>query len=249
MKESEQIKENLLSWDWDLSWGSFLKPAEHLCLNTLDFSDLKDEEDHTEGDRAVSTAVSCSKNPPAPPPLPPPPLPSTPQPDEMVKSCTLKLHWRELQTVSPLPRMTRFGNQTIWAGLEPVHLDTKQLECLFQSKSTSFKVKVSGKKVRSVNYCMHNSMIISRSCSISALMLSISLAMITLKYSLTSKMWFFCFNPETFLSVCVGDEEKPHHNHHPEQPAASPPPPTRYLQHGHHSVGQRGSPGMETRKV
>lgn len=177
MKESEQIKENLLSWDWDPSWGSFLKPGEHLCLNTLDFSDLKDEEDHTDGDRAVSTAVSCSKNPPAPPPLPPPPLPSTPQSGEMVKSCTMKLHWRELQAVSPLPRMTRFGNQTIWAGLEPVHLDTKQLECLFQSKSTSFKVKVSGKKVRSVNYCMHKAMIISRSCSMSALMLSISLTM------------------------------------------------------------------------
>uniref|UniRef100_H3CPQ1 FH2 domain-containing protein n=1 Tax=Tetraodon nigroviridis TaxID=99883 RepID=H3CPQ1_TETNG len=58
----------------------------------------------------------------------------------------MKLYWRELQAVSPLPRMTRFGNQSIWADLEPVHLDTKQLECLFQSKSTSFNVKVSGKK-------------------------------------------------------------------------------------------------------
>lgn len=177
MKESEQIKENLLTWDWDSPWGSFLKPAEHLCLNTLDFSDLKDEEDHTEDERAISTAVSCLKGPPAPPPLPPPPFPSTPQPGGAVKGCTMKLHWRELQAVSALPRMTRFGNQTIWAGLEPVHLDTKQLESLFQSKITSFNVKVSGKKVRSVSckYCMYKAIIKSRSCSVSALTLSISL--------------------------------------------------------------------------
>uniref|UniRef100_A0A4W6EF18 FH2 domain-containing protein n=1 Tax=Lates calcarifer TaxID=8187 RepID=A0A4W6EF18_LATCA len=30
--------------------------------------------------------------------------------------------------------MTRFGSQTIWAGLEPVHLDTNRLEYLFESK-------------------------------------------------------------------------------------------------------------------
>lgn len=151
MKESEQIKENLLIWEWDQSWATFLKPAECLCLNTLDFSDLKDEEDHTEDERAISTTVSCLKGPPAPPPLPPPLLPLTPQAGGTVKSHTLKLHWRELQTLSPLPRMTRFGNQTIWSGLEPVHLDTKQLECLFKSKSSKFNI-VSGKQVRHVNW-------------------------------------------------------------------------------------------------
>lgn len=175
MKESEQIKENLLTWDWDPAWGSFLKPAEHLCLNTLDFSDLKDEEDHTEDARAISTAVSSLKGPPTPPP--PPPLPLTPEPGGPVKRCTMKLHWRELQAVSPLPRMTRFGNQTIWAGLEPVCLDTKQLESLFQSKSTSFNVKLSGKKVRNINwkYFIYKAMKNSPSCSVSALTLSISL--------------------------------------------------------------------------
>lgn len=173
MKQSEQIKENLLTWAWDPSWGSFLKPAERLCLNTLDFSDLRDEEDHTEDERTISTAVSCLKGPPAPPPLPPPlPFPSTPQPGGAVKARTVKLHWRELQAVSPLPRMTRFGNQTIWAGLEPVHLDTKQLECLFESKSTSFNVKVSGKKVRSVTV---NTARTRPRCSVSALPPSISL--------------------------------------------------------------------------
>lgn len=147
MKESEQTKDTLLTWDWDQSWGSFLKPTECLCLNAFDFSDLKEEEDHTEEERAVPTTVSCPKGPPAPPPLPPPPLPLTPQPGGTVKSRTMKLHWRELQTLAPLPRMTRFGNQTIWAGLEPVHLDTKQLECLFKSKSSTFNV-TSGKQVR-----------------------------------------------------------------------------------------------------
>ncbi|TNM93642.1 hypothetical protein fugu_001818 [Takifugu bimaculatus] len=145
MKESEQIKENLLIWEWDQSWATFLKPVECLCLNTLDFSDLKDEEDHTEDEQAISTTVSCLKGPPVPPPLPPPPLPLTPQAGGTVKSHTLKLHWRELQTLSPLPQMTRFGNQTIWSGLEPVHLDTKQLECLFKSKSSKFNI-VSGKQ-------------------------------------------------------------------------------------------------------
>lgn len=150
MKESEQIKENLLIWEWDQSWATFLKPAECLCLNTLDFSDLKDEEDHTEDERAISNPVSCLKGPPVPPPLPPPLLPLTPQAGGNVKSHTLKLHWRELQTLSPLPRMTRFGNQTIWSGLEPVHLDTKQLECLFKSRGSKFNT-VSGKQVRNVN--------------------------------------------------------------------------------------------------
>ncbi|XP_045921658.1 FH1/FH2 domain-containing protein 1 [Micropterus dolomieu] len=43
--------------------------------------------------------------------------------------------------------MTRFGTQTIWSGLEPVHLDTNRLEYLFESKghSTSFNV-VSGRQ-------------------------------------------------------------------------------------------------------
>lgn len=248
MKESEQIKENLLTWDWDPSWGSFLKPAECLFLNTLDFSDLKDEEDQTEDQRVSSTAVSCLKGPPAPPPLPPPPFPSTPQPGGAVKSCTMKLYWRELQAVSPLPRMTRFGNQSIWADLEPVHLDTKQLECLFQSKSTSFNVKVSGKKVRSVNckyaqghdHADHAPSLLRRLRHT-----------ITLKCPLKciSKMWFFWSNTETIVSVRVGDEEKSHHNHHFEQPAARPPPPACHLQHGHHCVRPRGSTGMENKKA
>lgn len=158
MKQSEQTKDNLLTRDFDQTWGSYLKPAARLCLNTLDFSDLWDEEDSTEDEGTISANDSCLKGPPAPPPLPPPlppppplapPLPSTSHTGATIKCRTLKLHWRELQTLAPLPRMTRFGNETIWAGLEPVHLDTNRLEYLFKSKgnSSSFNV-ISGRQVR-----------------------------------------------------------------------------------------------------
>ncbi|XP_023271135.1 FH1/FH2 domain-containing protein 1-like [Seriola lalandi dorsalis] len=49
--------------------------------------------------------------------------------------------------------MTRFGTQTIWAGLEPVHLDTNRLEYLFESKgsSTCFNVASARQKQPSVS--------------------------------------------------------------------------------------------------
>ncbi|XP_040886882.1 FH1/FH2 domain-containing protein 1 [Toxotes jaculatrix] len=145
MKESDQTKDNSLTWDLDQSWHSILKPAARLCLNTLDFSDLWDEEDSTEdeGSNSINESSTCLQAPPAPPPLPPPPpplapaLPSASLKDTTIKCRTLKLHWRELQSLAPLPRMTRFGTQTIWAGLEPVHLDTNRLEYLFETKGSS----------------------------------------------------------------------------------------------------------------
>lgn len=143
-------KENLLTWDWEQSWSSFLKPAEHLRLNTLDFSDLWDEDDSTEdeGTPVANNAYFGAPPPPAPLPPPPPPLPFASPPGATVKSPTLKLHWRELQTLAPLPRMTRFGDQTIWARLEPVDLDKNQLEYLFKSKSSSTTLHlVSSKQV------------------------------------------------------------------------------------------------------
>ncbi|KAK2862931.1 hypothetical protein Q5P01_002464 [Channa striata] len=156
MKDSDQSKDNLLTWDSDQSWCSYLKPAAALCLNTLDFSDLWDEEDSTEDEGTNSTSESSAglQAPPAPPPLPPPPPPLAPAlPSASSKGATkcrtLKLHWRELQTLAPLPRMTRFGTQTIWAGLETVHLDTNRLVYLFESKgsSTCFNM-VSGRQKR-----------------------------------------------------------------------------------------------------
>lgn len=158
MKESDQIKDIPLTWDFDQSWGSFLKPAARLCLNTLDFSDLWDEEDSTEDEAttASSDSSTCLGGPPAPPPLPPPlapPLPLASSKGAAIKCRTLKLHWRELPSLAPLPRMTRFGTQTIWARLEPVHLDTNRLEYLFETKgsSTTFNVASGKQKQTSVS--------------------------------------------------------------------------------------------------
>ncbi|KAK5848275.1 hypothetical protein PBY51_005903 [Eleginops maclovinus] len=146
MKESDQTKDNPLTLEFDQSWGSFGKPSARLCLNTLDFTDLWDEEDSTEDEGSSSNNESSTgglQAPPAPPPLPPPPPPPPPpltlpsHKGASTKSRTLKLHWRELPSLAPLPRMTRFGTQTIWAGLEPVHLDTNRLEYLFESKGSS----------------------------------------------------------------------------------------------------------------
>ncbi|XP_069014981.1 FH1/FH2 domain-containing protein 1 [Embiotoca jacksoni] len=142
MKESDQTKDP--SWDFDQSWDSLLKPSARLRLDTFDFSDLWDEEDgaEDEGTHKTDESSTCLQAPPAPPP-PPPPLPplapSSPSASPTgatIKSRTLKLHWRELRSLGPLPRMTRFGTQTIWAGLEPVILDANRLEYLFESKGS-----------------------------------------------------------------------------------------------------------------
>ncbi|KAF7654664.1 hypothetical protein LDENG_00066300 [Lucifuga dentata] len=145
MKGSDQTKDNLPSWDFDYPWGSFPKPSASLCLNTLDFSDLWDEEDlgvesaEEEGTNSSNATSMCLKLPPVPPPLPPlaPPLPPASLKGAAIRCRTLKLHWRELQSLPPLPRMTCFGTQTIWAGLEPVHLDTNRLEYLFETKGNN----------------------------------------------------------------------------------------------------------------
>ncbi|XP_066517076.1 FH1/FH2 domain-containing protein 1 [Hoplias malabaricus] len=136
----------------DQSWTSFLKHAPCLRINTLDFSDLWDEEDLDldagEDDSAHSKSPPAQTpgdkpEPPTPPPAPPlaPPLlsgtsPVLPEPNQR----TLRLHWRALLNLPPLPRVSRFGRQSIWAGLEPVHVDTNKLEYLFENKNSSNKV-------------------------------------------------------------------------------------------------------------
>lgn len=151
----------------DQSWPCFISPAARLRLNTLDFSDLWDDEDLEPGaheDDSVFTSSgsdSIPSTPPVPPPLPPsaPPLPPSPAPSGGVSgsgSRTLKLHWRELQSLPPVPQVCRFGNQTIWAGLEPVRLDTNRLEYLFESKSNvtsgALRSLVMGRQVR-LGFC------------------------------------------------------------------------------------------------
>ncbi|XP_030635267.1 FH1/FH2 domain-containing protein 1 [Chanos chanos] len=132
----------------DQSWSSFVSHTPRLRLNKFDFSDLWDEEDleldSTEDDAtfAVSGTNRIPRDPSAPvapppaPPLAPPPPPAPPL-ARPPRSRTLKLHWKELQSLPPLPKVSRFGPQTIWAGLEPVALDTNRLEYLFESKSSN----------------------------------------------------------------------------------------------------------------
>lgn len=169
MKQSEQTKDTPLLWDFDQPWSSIIKPAARLCLNTFDFSDLWDEEDSTEdeGTSSVSDLLTCTGSPPGPLPLPPPPPPlptvASPSPPlkQATKSRTLKLHWREMKSLPPLPRMTRFGTQTIWAALEPVHLDTNRLEYLFESKVSG--ICFSAASGRQVNVCF-NTVSINATC-------------------------------------------------------------------------------------
>uniref|UniRef100_A0AAQ4NMS7 FH2 domain-containing protein n=1 Tax=Gasterosteus aculeatus aculeatus TaxID=481459 RepID=A0AAQ4NMS7_GASAC len=147
MTEPDGAEDAPPTWAFD---RSFRKPAARLCLNALDFSDLWDEEDGEEDDGAVPTSEPPAPPgaPPAPPPLPPPTTPAPPLPsasrrgEESIKCHTLRLHWRELQSLAPLPRMTRFGTRTIWETLEPVHLDTDRLEHLFKSKGSSSSFNV-----------------------------------------------------------------------------------------------------------
>uniref|UniRef100_I3JM19 FH2 domain-containing protein n=1 Tax=Oreochromis niloticus TaxID=8128 RepID=I3JM19_ORENI len=89
-----------------------------------------------------TSGTPSSSSPTSPPPSLASPLPSASPKDGTVKSRTLKLHWRELQNLAPLPRMTRFGTQTIWAGLEPVNLDKNHLEYLFKSKANSSSLNI-----------------------------------------------------------------------------------------------------------
>uniref|UniRef100_A0A3Q2YIU8 FH2 domain-containing protein n=1 Tax=Hippocampus comes TaxID=109280 RepID=A0A3Q2YIU8_HIPCM len=158
MKESQQSKETPPMVDFDQAWP--LQPATRLCLNALDFTDLWDEEDvdadAAEGEASNSGSDSSKEGfrgvsaPPPPPPLDPRIFTGSPK-SASAKSGTLKLHWRALQNVAPLPRKTRFGTQTIWTKLEPVHLDTARLEFLFEWKGKSACLSLAcGQRVRVV---------------------------------------------------------------------------------------------------
>ncbi|KAM9833600.1 FH1/FH2 domain-containing protein 1 isoform X4 [Syngnathus typhle] len=145
MKESEQSgdkreedispsRDSERAWPqaWPQAWP--LQAAARLRLDVLDFTDLWDEENlqvdaASRSGRAWSEEGSCGVLAPPPPPFL---LEVSP-----VKSATLKLHWRPLQSVPPLPSRTRFGTRSIWSLLEPVRLDTAQLVFLFERKGKS----------------------------------------------------------------------------------------------------------------
>ncbi|XP_061525313.1 FH1/FH2 domain-containing protein 1 [Phycodurus eques] len=161
MNDSEKTKDNPPNGDFDQPGP--LKPSTRLCLNTLDFTDLWDEEDleadGTEEEEGTNSGSISYKEgfcgvlaPPPPPPLDPLIFLGSPK-RAADKSATLKLHWRALQSVAPLRRATRFGTRTIWTALEPVRLDTKRLEFLFEwkGKSTCLSVACGQRKQTSVS--------------------------------------------------------------------------------------------------
>ncbi|XP_045389436.1 FH1/FH2 domain-containing protein 1 isoform X2 [Lemur catta] len=135
-----------------------------LCIGDLDFSDLGEDEDqdmlNMESVEAVEgvpppphTLPLLSGGPPPPPPPPPPPIkgPFPPPPPLAAplppsamdgpalptKRKTVKLFWRELKLAGGCGGSgSRFGpSPTLWASLEPVSVDTAQLEHLFESRA------------------------------------------------------------------------------------------------------------------
>lgn len=124
------------------SGTSLINHAPLLRLNALDFSDLWDDEDleldSIDEDSSLTSANQIAASPiPPPPPPSAPPLPVASELPRLSGCRTLRLHWSELLSLQPLPRVGRFGPHSIWAGLEPVLLDTNRLEYLFESKSSS----------------------------------------------------------------------------------------------------------------
>ncbi|XP_065754592.1 FH1/FH2 domain-containing protein 1 isoform X1 [Phocoena phocoena] len=131
-----------------------------LCIGDLDFSDLGEDEDQ---DVLNTESVEAGKGvPPPPPPLPGGPPPPPPPPPPPIKSSfpppppaaalppsapdglalptkrkTVKLFWRELKLAGVHGGSgSRFGPcPTLWASLEPVSVDTAQLEHLFESRA------------------------------------------------------------------------------------------------------------------
>ncbi|KAI1888675.1 hypothetical protein AGOR_G00187580 [Albula goreensis] len=123
-------------------WRSLLSPTPWL----LEFSDLWEEEEfaldseeesgvRVNPDPSTESKGSTPDRPPGPPLAPPPP-PPPPPPSGPPAGRTVRLHWRALQSLPLLPGVGHFGPQTIWAGLEPVALDTPHLKHLFESKNS-----------------------------------------------------------------------------------------------------------------
>ncbi|XP_048829666.1 FH1/FH2 domain-containing protein 1-like isoform X2 [Brienomyrus brachyistius] len=74
--------------------------------------------------------------PPAPPPpgMPPAPAIQNLEPGFAKKKKTVRLFWKELKQIDS-PRKSRFGDGTLWVGLQKISVDTAKLENLFESKA------------------------------------------------------------------------------------------------------------------
>ncbi|KAM6252874.1 FH1/FH2 domain-containing protein 1 isoform 2-T2 [Porphyrio hochstetteri] len=103
-------------------------------------------------------AVPGCPPPPPPPPAvpgcpPPPGLPgssATDGPSQAKKKRTVKLFWKELKQLHGSVGPGRFGQETLWATLQNVEVNTAKLEHLFESRSKEVpasKKAIDGKKV------------------------------------------------------------------------------------------------------
>ena len=154
----------------EIEWEKSVTSKRSLVINGLDFTDLHEDDDkdimeirhHDTGGPPPPPPVPGGVPPPPPPPggvpppppsfpggapPPPPPMPgapppppSAPQPPSQAdKKKLVRLFWKEVKN-SPLINGI---NKTIWGSIDPVDIDTKKLEHLFETKhAMKTKVKV-----------------------------------------------------------------------------------------------------------
>ena len=164
-REEEQARKQQ-----EIEWEKSVTSKRSLVINGLDFSDLHEEDDkdimeirhHDTGGAPPPPPIPGGVPPPPPPPggvpppppfpggaPPPPPMPGVPPPPPSVpqppsasqpqadKKKLVRLFWKEVKN-SPLINGI---NKTIWGSIDPVDIDTKKLEHLFETKH-AMKTKV-----------------------------------------------------------------------------------------------------------
>ena len=170
-KEEERIRkeEEYARKQQEIEWEKSVTSKRSLVINGLDFTDLHEEDDndimeirhHGTGGPPPPPPVPGGVPPPPPPPggippppppfpggappPPPPPMPGIPPPppsalqapSQADKKKLVRLFWKEVKN-SPLINGI---NKTIWGSIDPVDIDTKKLEHLFETKH-AMKTKV-----------------------------------------------------------------------------------------------------------
>eukprot|EP00095_Tigriopus_kingsejongensis_P007677 maker-scaffold156_size297567-snap-gene-1.36 protein:Tk07677 transcript:maker-scaffold156_size297567-snap-gene-1.36-mRNA-1 annotation:"fh1 fh2 domain-containing protein 3-like" len=157
-KEEEEAaiqREGLLRWEAILA--SFDRP---LIICDLDFTDLHDDEEETEGQAKTSDGTI-----PAPPPIPPPPMFGIPPPPPPVPPSlnpppmpvpppmgedgkpklvskkhkkTVKLFWKEIRDS---PMLALHGTKTVWDEIDRAEIDNAMIEYLFENRGRDVIVK------------------------------------------------------------------------------------------------------------
>lgn len=126
----------------DIQWEQLRRQcgARGFILRELDFSELQDDDDETTPSAPRSSA--------APPPPPPPSGPAPPAPpiaplsDVGKNKKTIKLFWQEVAEAALPDHLKGKVGGLIWDALPQVHLDTRTLEHLFETRSNDINIKV-----------------------------------------------------------------------------------------------------------